>query len=76
MPAALAGRHFSSRAALGDAVAQGSPIGAGGALSLSIPARDPAGDLRDPALIEAELDALLESGELDRDSRGPAPLAL
>ena len=31
---------------------------------------------RDQARLLAELDALLESGELDRDSPGPAPRAL
>ena len=31
---------------------------------------------RDKARLLAELDALLESGQLDRDSPGPAPLAL
>ena len=59
VPAALAGRHFSTRAALGQAVAQGSPIGSGGGVVVQIACRDATGELRDPALVEAELDALV-----------------
>lgn len=66
VPAALAGRHFSTRAALGDAVAQGSAVGAGGALVLSIPCRDASGKLRESALIEAELEALVYEAACDR----------
>jgi hypothetical protein len=66
VPAALAGRHFSTRAALGEAVAQGSPIGASGAAVLSISCRDSSGGLRDPALIEAELDAVVYEAARDR----------
>jgi hypothetical protein len=60
VPQALAGRHFSDRAALCDAtVAPGEPIAIGAGEFVAVPARGPGGELRDGALIEAELDALV-----------------
>jgi len=58
VPAALEGRHFSDRAALGEAVDQGAPIGPGGGAYVAIRGRKADGRLRDRAIIEAELDAL------------------
>ena len=59
VPQALRGRHFSDRAALGDAVAPGDPVGAGCGALIAVRAREPDGTLRDGADIEAELDALV-----------------
>ena len=58
VPSALTGRHFSDRAALGEAVNHGAPIGPGGGDFVAIRARKACGRLRDAHLIEAELDAL------------------
>ena len=58
VPAALTGRHFSDRAALGEAVDHGAPIGPGGGDFVAIRARKACGRLRDVHVIEAELDAL------------------
>jgi hypothetical protein len=54
---ALAGRHFSERAALGEAAAVGERVAASGAEVVAVPARRPDGGLRHGADIEAELDA-------------------
>ncbi|MDR3512835.1 MAG: hypothetical protein P4L73_14460 [Caulobacteraceae bacterium] len=67
VPQALCGRHFSDRAALGAAVAPGAAVGAAASTFVAVPARDAAGELRDGAEIEAELDALvLEASEAGR----------
>lgn len=67
VPQALCGRHFSDRAALGQAVAPGEPIGAGSSRFVAVPARGPDGGLRHGADIEAELDALvLEASQAGR----------
>jgi hypothetical protein len=58
VPAALTGRHFSHRAALGEAVEQGAPIGQDGGEFVALRTRKANGALRDGHLIEAELDAL------------------
>lgn len=58
VPAALTGRHFSDRAALGEAVDQGAPIGPGGGDFIAVRTRKACGRLRDGHVIEAELDAL------------------
>jgi hypothetical protein len=58
VPAALAGRHFSNRAALGEAVEPGGVLGPGGGEYVAVSARAPDGSLRDGAAIEAELDAI------------------
>jgi hypothetical protein len=58
VPTALTGRHFSDRAALGEAVEQGEAIGPGGGEFIAVRARRADGSLRDGHLIEAELDAL------------------
>ncbi len=58
VPTALSGRHFSSRAALGESVEAGEAIGPGGGDYLAVRARKADGSLRDGHLIEAELDAL------------------
>ena len=50
--------HFSDRAALGEVVAQGVPVGPGGGNYIAIHSRKADGRLRDRAVIEAELDAL------------------
>lgn len=59
VPKALCGRHFSDRAALGEAVPPGEAIGGGASAFVAVPARSPDGSLRDGAEIEAELDALV-----------------
>ena len=67
VPAALTGRHFSDRAALGEAVDHGAPIGPGGGDFVAIRARKACGRLRDGHVIEAELDALcLHAGQIGR----------
>jgi hypothetical protein len=58
VPAALAGRHFSNRAALGEAVDPGGALGPGGGEYIAVPARSADGGLRDGAAIEADLDAI------------------
>jgi hypothetical protein len=58
VPAALTGRHFSDRAAMGESVQAGAPIGPGGGDYVAIRARKSDGSLRDSHVIEAELDAL------------------
>jgi hypothetical protein len=58
VPAALRGRHFSDRAALGEAVENGAPIGPEAGDFIAVRARKGDGALRDGHLIEAELDAL------------------
>lgn len=66
-PTALTGRHFSDRAALGDSLVQGAPIGPGGGDYVAIRARAADGRLRDGHIIEAELDALcLHAGQSGR----------
>jgi hypothetical protein len=59
VPQALCGRHFSDRAAFGQAVAPGEAIGADVSAFVAVPARGPDGSLRDGADVEAELDALV-----------------
>jgi hypothetical protein len=59
VPQALSGRHFSDRAALGEAVTPGEAVGAGASRFVAVPARDADGALRPGADIEAELDALV-----------------
>ena len=67
VPQALCGRHFSDRAALGEAVPPGEVIGGGASAFVAVPARGPDGALRDGAEIEAELDALvLEASQAGR----------
>ena len=67
MPTALTGRHFSDRAALGEAVEHGAPIGPGGGDFVAVRARKACGRLRDAHVIEAELDALcLHAGQNGR----------
>jgi hypothetical protein len=58
VPAALAGRSFSDRAALGGPVEQGAPISPGGGEFVGIRARTADGALREAYLVEEELDAL------------------
>jgi hypothetical protein len=60
VPAALAGRHFSTVTALGAAVVQGAALGAHGEY-LAVRARDQEGRLRPAADIEAELDAAVHA---------------
>jgi hypothetical protein len=60
VPAALAGRHFSSVTALGESVVQGAPLGAHGEFR-AVRARDGDGRLRATADIEAELDAAVHA---------------
>jgi hypothetical protein len=67
VPKALSGRHFSERAALGADVVAGEAVGAATSAFVSVSARGPDGDLRDGAIIEAELDALvLEASQAGR----------
>ena len=67
VPQALCGRHFSDRAALGEAVPPGEVIGGGASAFVAVPARGPDGALRDGAEIEAELDAqVLEASQAGR----------
>jgi hypothetical protein len=58
VPAALAGRHFSSWTALGSPVCEGAAFGAGGTQVVSLAARAPDGRLRPAGDVEAELNAL------------------
>lgn len=57
VPQALAGRHFSDRAALSAMVTPGGLVSAASAEYVAIAAREPDGALRDGADIEAALDA-------------------
>ena len=67
VPAALTGRHFSDRAALGEAVEHGAAIGPGGGDFVAVRSRMACGRLRDGHVIEAELDALcLHAGQTGR----------
>lgn len=59
VPRALCGRHFSDRAALGEAVAPGESIGVPSSEFVAVPARGPDGALRAGADIETALDALV-----------------
>ncbi len=60
VPAALAGRHFSSRAALGDAVSEGATINGGAALEVvTVAIRDSDGSARQTAAVDAEVEALV-----------------
>jgi hypothetical protein len=58
VPDALAGRHFSTRTALGETVASGDGLGVHGEF-VAVPVRDESGALRCTADIEVELDALV-----------------
>jgi hypothetical protein len=58
VPDALAGRHFSTRTALGETVACGDHVGAHGEF-VAVASRDPCGGLRSTADVEMELDALI-----------------
>ncbi|HKT53936.1 MAG TPA: hypothetical protein VJP88_05760, partial [Caulobacteraceae bacterium] len=58
VPAALGGRHFSNRTALGAQVIEGAQAGPTG-LFAPVPARRPDGDLREAADIEAALDQVI-----------------
>lgn len=60
VPAALAGRHFSTVTAQGQTVVQGAPMGAHAAF-LAVPARERDGRLRPVADIEVELDAAVHA---------------
>lgn len=61
VPAALAGHHFGSRSALGDAVAKGTSIGGGGTMELvSVPIRLADGTPRQAAAVDAEVESLVE----------------
>jgi len=59
VPQALCGRHFSDRAALGDAVPPGEVIGGGASAFVAVPARTPDGALRDGAEIKSRFRAAL-----------------
>ncbi|HLI65919.1 MAG TPA: hypothetical protein VKU90_06095 [Caulobacteraceae bacterium] len=58
VPAALAGKHYSTRTALAETVIPGDPAGAAGQY-VAIAARDADGKVRDAADVEAELDAIV-----------------
>ena len=59
VPAALAGRHFSSRAALGDVVSAGTAISGGAALEVvTVAVRDSEGGARQPAAVDTEVETL------------------
>jgi hypothetical protein len=58
VPAAVAGRHFGNRAALGTAVTEGACIDRnGGTDVVSVPIRDADGTPRDAATIDSEIEA-------------------
>lgn len=60
VPAALAGRHFSTLAALGDAVGEGLAIKGGGALEVvTVPIRKADGSPREAAALDAEVASLV-----------------
>jgi hypothetical protein len=62
VPAALAGRHFSDRAALGETVSAGAAIASGPALEVvSVALRDDDGTPRPADCIDAEVTALVAS---------------
>jgi hypothetical protein len=58
VPDALAGRHFSTRAALGETVTAGDHVGAHGEF-VAVASRSVSGGLRSAADIEVELDGLI-----------------
>jgi hypothetical protein len=67
VPAALAGRHFSTRAVLGSMVAEGAAINGGGAMEVAtVPVRSPDGVPRQ----KEEVDAEIESLALEAAARG------
>jgi hypothetical protein len=60
VPAALTGRHFSSRSALGEVVAEGAFMSAEDAIDVTaVPLRCGDGNVRDVALVDAEVEALV-----------------
>jgi predicted RNA methylase len=60
VPAALAGRHFSSRASLGEPVVEGAPISSRGAIEVvTVPIRHDDGTPRAAADIDADFESLL-----------------
>ncbi len=60
VPAALAGRHFSNRAALGDAVREGAAISGAAALEvMTVAIRDSEGGARQTAVVDAEVEHLV-----------------
>ncbi len=60
VPAALAGRHFSSRVALGDTVSEGAAIRGGTELEVTTLAiRDSDGSARPAAAVDADVEALV-----------------
>lgn len=60
VPAALAGRHFSTRTALGDTVVEGVSIASGGAVEVvTVPIRLADGTPRQPAEVDAEVESLV-----------------
>jgi len=60
VPAALAGRHFSSRTALGESVIEGSAIAGDGMTEVvSVPIRRPDGTPRPAADVDADFEALV-----------------
>jgi len=62
VPQALAGRHFSARAALGHGVSAGRPLGAGGATEVvNLPLRLADGSPREAEALDAEVDALVSA---------------
>lgn len=62
VPAALAGRHFSSHSALGTTVAEGALMTAEGAIEIAtVPVRCGDGNLRNMAEVDAEVESLVLS---------------
>lgn len=60
VPAALSGRHFSSRAALGGSVSEGAAITGAGAIEVvTVPIRTADGSPRPAAAIDAEFESLV-----------------
>lgn len=60
VPAALAGRHFSTRTALGDTVVEGVSITSGGAVEVvTVPIRLADGTPRQSAAVDAEVESLV-----------------
>jgi hypothetical protein len=60
VPTALAGRHFSSRAALGDAVSEGADISGGaGHEVVTVAIRDSDGNARPTVVVDAEVEDLV-----------------
>lgn len=68
VPAALAGKHFSTRSSLGHVVAEGSPVAGDKSVELAtVPIRLPDGSARDIADIDADVESLaLEATALKR----------